>query len=59
MWLNPPYSRPLVEQFIKRMSEHNNGIALLFNRCDNKMFHDIIFKKSRFDILFKEQNKIF
>lgn len=26
------------------MSEHNNGIALLFNRCDNTMFHDIIFK---------------
>lgn len=43
VWLNPPYSRPLIEQFIRKMSTHGNGIALLFNRCDNKMFHDIIF----------------
>ena len=43
VWLNPPYSRPLIEQFIKKMVEHNNGIALLFNRCDNKMFHEMIF----------------
>lgn len=46
VWLNPPYSRPLIEKFIKRMAEHNNGIALLFNRCDNKMFQDIIFEKA-------------
>lgn len=43
VWLNPPYSRPLIEQFVKRMAEHSNGIALLFNRCDSKMFQDIIF----------------
>ena len=46
VWLNPPYSRPLIEQFIKRMAEHRNGIALLFNRCDSKMFQDIIFEKA-------------
>lgn len=28
------------------MANHGNGIALLFNRCDNKMFYDIIFKKA-------------
>ena len=38
VWLNPPYSRPFIELFIRRMAEHNNGIALLFNRCDSKMF---------------------
>lgn len=38
VWLNPPYSRPTIEHFITRMVEHNNGIALLFNRLDNKMF---------------------
>lgn len=43
VWLNPPYSRPLIEKFVRRMAEHNNGIALLFNRCDNTMFHDVIF----------------
>ena len=46
VWLNPPYSRPLIEQFIEKMAEHNNGIALLFNRFDSKMFQDIIFKKA-------------
>lgn len=40
---SPPYSRPLIEQFVRKMAEHGNGIALLFNRCDNAMFHDIIF----------------
>lgn len=44
IWLNPPYSRPLFETFISRMADHNNGIALLFNRCDNVTFQDIIFK---------------
>lgn len=40
IWLNPPYSRPLIESFIKKMADHNNGIALLFNRCDSKMFQE-------------------
>lgn len=46
VWLNPPYSRPLIEQFVKRLAEHGNGIALLFNRCDSKMFQDVIFEKA-------------
>ena len=46
VWLNPPYSRPLIEQFVGRLAEHGNGIALLFNRCDSKMFQDVIFKKA-------------
>ena len=36
VWLNPPYSRPLIEQFVKRLAEHGNGI----------MFQDIIFEKA-------------
>lgn len=46
VWLNPPYSRPLIEKFVSKMADHNNGIALLFNRCDNKIFQKIIFKKA-------------
>lgn len=46
VFLNPPYSRPLIERFVEKMAEHNNGIALLFNRCDNRMFHEIILKKA-------------
>ncbi len=46
VWLNPPYSRPLIKKFVSRMAEHGNGIAHLFNRCDSEMFHDIIFEKA-------------
>lgn len=46
VWLNPPYSRPLIEQFVRRLAEHGNGIALLFNRCDSKMFQDVVFEKA-------------
>ena len=46
-FLNPPYSRPLIEQFVKKMAEHNCGTAILFNRCDNKMFQDIIFQTAK------------
>lgn len=46
MWLNPPYTRALVSKFIEKLAEHGNGISLLFNRCDNVMFQDIIFQKA-------------
>lgn len=43
IWMNPPYSQPTIAQFMERMAIHNNGIALLYNRSDNKMFHSFIF----------------
>lgn len=46
VWLNPPYSRPLVERFVHKLAEHGDGIALLFNRCDCKLFQDLIFRKA-------------
>ena len=45
VWLNPPYSQPLISKFVKKMCEHGNGIALLYNRCDNQMFQKMIFSK--------------
>lgn len=33
-------------QFVEKLAEHGNGIALLFNRCDSNKFQDIIFKKA-------------
>lgn len=30
VWLNPPYSRPLITKFMRRMTEHNRGTALIF-----------------------------
>ncbi|MDR2003319.1 MAG: phage N-6-adenine-methyltransferase [Prevotella sp.] len=43
VWLNPPYNQPTITQFMERMALHNNGIALLYNRSDNQMFHSFIF----------------
>lgn len=58
VWLNPPYSRPTIEHFITRMVEHNNGIALLFNRLDNKMFQDVVFPKAKRYIVHERKDKI-
>lgn len=43
VWLNPPYSQPLVSQFVTRLAQHGNGITLLFSRCDTKLFQEVIF----------------
>lgn len=44
VWLNPPYSNPLIQQFLIRMAEHNNGIALVFAKIEAKWFHDIVLR---------------
>ena len=43
VWLNPPYSRPLLRQFVEKLAAHGNGIALLVNRTDNLLFQEVIF----------------
>ena len=43
VWLNPPYNRKLIEPFIRRMAIHNNGVALIFNRMDIALWHEVIF----------------
>ncbi len=44
VWLNPPYSNPLIQQFLTKMAEHNNGIALVFAKVEAKWFHDIVLR---------------
>ena len=46
VWLNPPYSRPLISKFMRRMAEHNQGIALIFSRTDTELFHTEVFNKA-------------
>ena len=43
VWLNPPYSSSLLNAFVKRLSEHGSGMALLVNRIDNLLFQETIF----------------
>jgi phage N-6-adenine-methyltransferase len=59
IWLNPPYSRPLIERFVKKMVDNNNGIALLFNRCDSQMFQDLIFPAATAVMFLKGRIKFF
>lgn len=44
VWLNPPYSNPLIQEFLTKMAEHNNGIALVFAKVEAKWFHDIVLR---------------
>ena len=46
VWLNPPYSHPAIDYFMKKMSAHKNGIALLFNRADSTLFQEEVFQKA-------------
>jgi hypothetical protein len=39
VWLNPPYGSD-TPKWMRRLAEHNNGIALVFARCDTQWFHD-------------------
>jgi hypothetical protein len=43
VWLNPPYTQPIITHFMQRMALHNNGVALIYNRSDNRMFQNVIF----------------
>ncbi len=42
VWLNPPYKNPVLGQFMQRMANHNNGVALVYNRCDSTWFQDYV-----------------
>lgn len=39
VWLNPPYGAS-ARDWLKKMAEHRNGIALLFARTDTKTFQE-------------------
>lgn len=46
VWLNPPYSMPLLRQFVEKLADHGNGIAILVSRTDNLLFHEVIFPRA-------------
>jgi hypothetical protein len=45
VWLNPPYGRESVA-WLDRLSEHGNGIALIFARTETNMFIDCVWEKA-------------
>lgn len=44
VWLNPPYSE--IERWIKKLSNHGNGIALTFARTETGYFHKYVWVKA-------------
>ena len=46
VWLNPPYDRKPMIEFMSRLAHHGNGIALIFARTETKMFHDLVWNKA-------------
>lgn len=65
VWLNPPYGKGM-DLWLKKLKEHGNGIALVFNRSESKQFFDhvwndadaVFFKKGRIHFLNNEGKKV-
>ena len=55
IWLNPPYSNPLIGRFMGRMAAHGRGTALIFARTETESFfrhvwgaaHGVLFLQGR------------
>ena len=43
VWLNPPYSKELITEFLKKMGKHGNGIALVLPKFSSKLFREEVF----------------
>ena len=54
--MNPPYSE--VIKWISKMSEYNNGVALVLASTETKWFQEYVFKKAS-GILFLEKRPKF
>ena len=62
VWMNPPYGRE-TKAWIEKLSNHSNGIALLFARTDCAWFHNFCTKATainfvRSRIKFIDQNGV-
>lgn len=45
VWLNPPYGKH-TRDWVRRLGDHGNGIALVFARVDTPLFQDEIFVRA-------------
>lgn len=45
VWLNPPYgSPPIVGPWMRRMTDHNHGTALIFARTETDLFFETVWE---------------
>lgn len=52
VWLNPPYGNE-ASKWLDKLSDHGNGIALIFARTETKMFFEHVWNKAH-SLLFIE-----
>lgn len=52
IWCNPPYGKKTFE-WIRKLADHGNGIALIFARTETKGFHNEVFPKADGIFFFK------
>jgi hypothetical protein len=45
VWLNPPFGREAA-RWLKKMAEHNHGIALIPARTETAMFYESVWRKA-------------
>lgn len=38
VWMNPPYTRPAISDFLNRLADHGRGVALIFARTETDLF---------------------
>lgn len=46
VWLNPPYDRRYIDEWMRRMCEHGNGITLIFARTETEVFQTYVFERA-------------
>jgi hypothetical protein len=46
VFLNPPYSNPLLPRFLARMAEHDCGVALIFARTETDAFSRFVWESA-------------
>lgn len=56
VWCNPPYGRETFK-WLNKLSEHGNGIALVFARTETKGFHSEVWEKAHSIFFFKGRLK--
>jgi hypothetical protein len=59
VFLNPPYTNPDIGLFMKKLAEHGNGIALVYNRADSKWFQDYVFDQADAILFLRKRIKFF
>ena len=58
VWCNPPYGKHTFD-WIKKLANHGNGIALIFTRTETKGFHAQVWKRANAIFFFKGRLKFY